>query len=231
MDFTKIHFLKFVRFFKISGKTCGFKQFYPILIVSVFCSNFCFSQSFNIDVGIGTDSQNRLFNYDFNPGIGYSFTDKDYLFAGFKFQTYSLIPKSRRDSNDLWSTTNIHNFLFDAGARYLFPFADRKKIVIGKIGFYPEVKLYFNPYVPRKLKYIDNLENEIKVKGEYDTGFAYSIGLGVYFSNKYQHYGALSFEYSTIDAFKTLRKLNFENENFDFPAKNLFSINLSIFFW
>ncbi len=192
------------------------------------------SQSYNIDGSIGTDSKNTLFLYNINPAIGYSFIDRDYFSFGFKFQTYSFIPKLDRNKDDLWSTTTIMNFMFYTGTRYLIPLVKihRNKENENTIGFYPEIKMYFNPYVPNTIKYIDNNELEIKRKGKYSTQLAYGIGFGLYFERKdYGRYLAISFEYSSIDAFKELRKLEYPNKHFDFPTQRQFSIGFSVFIW
>lgn len=188
-----------------------------------------------MDASIGTDSKNNLMIYSLNPAIGYSFTDRDYFAIGFKFQTYSLIPRYNRNKDDNWSTETVINFMFYTGTRYLIPLlkVHRNKENETTIGFYPEIKMYFNPYVPRIIKYIDNNnEAEIKRKGKYSTQFAYGIGLGIYFEKKdLGQYVAISFEYSNIDAFKELRTLEYPNKHFDFPTQRQFSIGISVFIW
>lgn len=192
------------------------------------------SQSFSIDGSIGTDSKNTLFLYNLNPSIGYSFTEKDYFFIGFKFQAYNFIPKRDRIDDDLWSTTTILNFMVDVGTKYLIPIG---KIHKGKenentIGLYPEVKIYFNPYLPNSIKYLDENDEEIKRKGKYSNQIAYGIGFGIYFERKYMgKYMAISLEYSSIDAFKEIRTLDFANKSFEFPTNRQFSLGFSYFIW
>ncbi len=206
-----------------------------IAFVLLLCiTTLCKSQSFNVDASIGTDSKNILMIFSLNPAIGYSFTDRDYFAVGFKFQTYSLIPKYDRIEGDNWSTETVINFMFCTGTRYLIPLikVHRNKENETTIGFYPELKFYFNPYVPRIIKYIDNDDIEIKRKSKYSTQFAYGIGFGIYFERKdYGKYVAISFEYSSIDAFKELRTLDYPNKHFDFPTQRQFSIGFSIFNW
>ena len=196
--------------------------------------NMSYSQSFNVDASIATDSKNTLFIYNFGPGIGYCFTDRDYIFGGMKYQVYNLIPKYDRVEDDLWSTNTIHNLLIYTGARYLLLIAKTKKDTDNEyaIGFIPEFKVYLNPYVPRRLKYINSFGEEKSVKGDYNCQVAYSFGFGVYFEPiNSDMYFALNFEYCNIDAFKTIKQLNFEGKSFDFPTMEQYSIGISIFFW
>lgn len=208
---------------------------YIIILLLLLSATIGKSQSFNVDGGMGTDSKNTIFLYNLNPAIGYSFTDKDYFAVGFKFQTYSLIPKFDRDEDDLWSTTTILNFMLYTDARYLLPLGKIHRNTENEqtIGIYPEVKLYFNPYVPNRIKYIDiDSEEKVETKGNYTTQLAYGLGFGIYFERKdYDKYLAISFEYSSIDAFKVLRTLEYQNKHFDFPTNRQFSIGFSIFVW
>lgn len=206
-----------------------------VIIFTLFAFwNMSYPQSFNVDASIATDNKNTLFIYNFSPGIGYCFTDKDYIFGGVKYQVYNLIPKYDRVEDDLWSTNTIHNLLFYTGARYLLPIAKIKKDTENEytIGFIPEFKVYLNPYVPRRLKYINSFGEEKSAKGDYNYQVAYSFGFGVYFEPiNSDMYFALNFEYSTIDAFKTIKQLNFEGKTFNFPTKEQYSIGFSFFFW
>ena len=193
----------------------------------------CFSQSFNIDGSIATDNGNNLFIYNFNPGVGVSITNNDYIFGGIKFQAYNLIPKSDRDEDDVWTTTTVLNFLVYSGVRHLIPLVRINKNSEDEyiIGIFPEGKLYFNPYVPRKLKYINDNNIEKTAEGDYSCQLAYALGFGVFFRESNEdNYLALNFEFSTIDAFKTIRTLNVENKHFDFPTQKQFSVGLSLFF-
>jgi len=209
---------------------------YILIIIFTFStfSTLSYSQSFNLDASIASDSKNTLFIYNFSPGIGYCFSDRDYIFSGIKYQVYNLIPKYDRVEDDLWSTNTVHNLLVYAGARYLFPITKIQKNTDNEhtIGFVPEVKVYLNPYVPRRLKYINSLGEEKSAKGDYSCQVAYSIGFGIYFKQiNSDNYFALNFDYSTIDAFKTIKQLNFEGKSFDFPTMEQYSIGISIFFW
>lgn len=196
--------------------------------------NTCYSQSFNVDASIATDSKNNLFIYNFNPGIGYCFAERDYIFGGLKYQVYNLIPKYNRVDDDLWSTNTIHNLLVYSGARYLIPITKIKKNTVNEytVGFIPEVKVYYNPYVPRQLKYINSSGEEVSAKGDYSCQVSYSFGLGIYFEPvNSDKYFALNFEYNTIDAFKTIKKLNYQGKTFNFPTNEQYSIGFSLFFW
>ena len=203
------------------------------------CFLFCIvsypilSQSFNIDASIATDTENNLFLYNIAPGIGHSFLKSDYLYGGFKFQSYSLISRADRDENDFWSTNNILNFMVFGGWRYnqhLFRFnrgEDNEHIV----GIYPDGRFYFNPYLPRSIKYVDDIGSEIKQTGDYATQFAYGVGVGVFFKQTQNNaYFSVKFEYSNIDAFATLRNLEYGNKHFNFPQTEQYSIGISIFF-
>jgi hypothetical protein len=192
------------------------------------------SQSVNADVGIATDASNTLFVVDLGGGIGHSFTDRDYLSGGIKFQGYSFIPKMDRIDGDSWSTETVLNVVFYSGARYLIPVLhiNRNTDEAKTVGLVPQVRMYFNPYVPRRLKYIDDNEMGVEVKGRYSTQWAYGLGFGIYFQGDDSDvYAAIMFEYSTIDAFKTIRGLQYENKSFDFPVQTQYSISLSIFKW
>lgn len=209
---------------------------YTLVFIFTLCtfSNLSYSQSFNLDASISTDSKNTLFIYNFSPGIGYCFSDRDYVFGGIKYQVYNLIPKYDRVEDDLWSTNTVHNFLVYTGARYLFPITKIKKNTDNEhiIGIMPEFKVYLNPYVPRRLKYINNLGEEKSAKGDYSCQIAYSIGFGIYFEQtNSDKYFSVTFEYNTIDAFKTIKQLDFEGKSFDFPTIEQYSIGFSIFFW
>jgi hypothetical protein len=206
-----------------------------VIIFNLFAFwNISYPQSFNVDASIATDSKNTLFIYNFSPGIGYCFTDKDYIFGGVKYQVYNLIPKYDRVEDDLWSTNTIHNLLFYTGVRYLLPTAKIKKDTDNEftIGFIPEFKVYLNPYVPRRLKYINSFGEERSAKGDYNCQVAYSLGFGVYFEPiNSDMYFALNFEYCNIDAFKTIKQLKYEGKTFNFPNKEQYSIGFSFFFW
>ena len=73
---------------------------------------------------------------------------------------------------------------------------------------------------------------EKSAKGDYSCQMAYSIGFGIYFEKtNSDKYFSVTFEYNTIDAFKTIKQLDFEGKNFDFPTIEQYSIGFSIFFW
>lgn len=202
--------------------------FFILFILSV---SICNSQTFKFDGSIATDSKGAIFIYNLNPGVGYSFIDRDYFFGGVKYQNYSLIPKGSRNEDDTWSTTTISNFMFQAGFRYYIPICRPNKNTEKEmlIGFFPECSLYFNPFVPRKIKYIDNNGQNIRLVGNYRTQFPYGIGIGIFFK-RIMGKGliAFNFEYSTIDAFRTLRDLDYKNKEFNFPDKSQYSIGISI---
>ncbi len=201
---------------------------YILLTFSIIKSS---AQSFNIDASLATDAKNNIFIWNISPGIGYSFTDKDYICGGIKFQSYSLIPSYDRDEDDLWTTTTVLNFMFYAGTRYAQPVIKTKNSK-KTLGVFPEVRLYLNPYLPRKIKFIDDNNEKVTVRGDYSMQASLGIGFGIYLMETDGNaYFALKFEYSTIDAFKTLRQLDYKNKHFDFPVDTQFSLGLSIFLW
>ena len=144
---------------------------------------------------------------------------------------YNLIPKYNRVEDDLWSTKTILNFMVFTGARYIQPLLKTKGNNKNEVGVFPEFRFYFNPYLPRSIKYIDDNDMEIIVRGDYSLQFSFGFGFGIYIMEVGgSAYLALKFEYSTIDGFETLKKLNYD-KHFDFPENRQISIGLSLFVW
>lgn len=199
-------------------------------------SNHLKSQSYNFDIGLGTDPRNAVMIRNLDAGIGYSFTDNDYFALGFKLQYYLLIPRNMRDDYDLWSTTDKMNILTYAEGRYHIPLK-RSNINTQQeqiFGFYPFARFYFDPYLPRRLKYISDNDSGIQlleVKSDYGLQFGYGIGLGFYFEPKYRKNSlAITLEYNTLDGFEKLKEVVTLwpiNE----PGPSQFTLGISIFFW
>ncbi len=202
-----------------------------LLILSLISGH---AQSFNLDMGLGTDTKNQLFIYNWSGGGGYSFTDNDYIFGGVKLQSYRLVPRHEADTTDIWVTNSLLNFVIEGGGRYLVPLkkGDLNNENSTTIGFYPEAKFYFNPYVPRQINYYDTQGNAFSVKTDYGVQLAYGLGFGIYFmAPDGPVYFAITFEYSNLDAFKLLRHEDYKTDNLNIPTSQQFTLGISLFAW
>ncbi len=179
------------------------------------------AQSYNFDVSLATDTENKIFIYNASAGIGHSFTDNDYFYSGAQFQLYDFAPHY------------FVNLELYSGMRYAQPIMKTHK---GRnlMGIFPDLRLYFSPYIPRRFVYYNNSNERLEIYGDYACQFAYGIGFGIFLTEADDGdvYFALRFEYNTIDAFQSLRKLKFKDGiTFDFPRKNQFVIELTLFVW
>ena len=172
------------------------------------------SQSFTVDFGLGTDSNHVLALRNLNGSVGYSFNDKDYLAHGLKLQSYSIVPRWERSSDDQWTTHTLLNLAAYSEGRYhlhLLRINDGTEKE-RSIGCYPQVRLYFAPYLPRRIKYLgsgDDYSDMLEVRAEYGAQLAFGLGAGIFIEPKYSsYYLAVSIEYSTLDGLRQLRGVN-----------------------
>lgn len=205
-----------------------------LLLLSVFYATYELNaQSYVFNVGMGADTDNISLIYNVSAGIGHTFIENDFVFGGLKFQTYNLVPKSDRDENDMWSTHTVSCFEFFTGMRYaqpIFTKTEKRSNEEYRVGIYPELKLLFNPYVPKNFKYINSNDEKRSITGSFNSQISYSLGFGIYKEMTQRHtFTALHFEFSNSDAFKTIRTFQIEDKNIDFPAGSQFSIGISLF--
>lgn len=188
----------------------------------------------HLEAGIGNqgDDNSKILT-DVAIGAGYSIYDNLYFFSGMKLQThYWIDPVRIKDfEEDNWDlTSRLHTISIYTGSRLsvnLFQFKEGAKFK--HFGFFPEFRLYFDPWIPRKFSYSHDY-NIVTQKGPFESQLSYGYGGGIYIGSVHEAYFALKFEYRNADPYRTLRKMDYPGEEFDFPEANQFLLSLSVQF-
>ena len=169
------------------------------------------SQSFNVDsgVGLGVKPTGERLGLHLSPGIGYSFNDQDYLYGGIQLDFYRLRDSETTDPL-AFETESIISSAILGGYRYLFPIGvlheatSREK----RFGLFPEVRLYLNPYLPRRIEFLNDQGETVILKGDHKIQVAYGVALGIYFEpHDSASYFAIKVELNNLDMFEVLRTL------------------------
>ncbi len=206
---------------------------FSILVFCVISS--CRAQTFNFETFLGTDPHLKKQSIHFGIDFGYSIIDKGNVHFGIRGIRYFIEP--RRDLSDVEKqniTTDLYPIYFYTGSRFylpLFKFAKGKENE-GIVGIMPEGRLFFTPWNPREMKYKTIDGQYVTVTGKFQPHLCYGLGGGIYIERP--NYGSvvvLKCEYTTMDAFKTLRTLDYGNKEVDFPGAVVITLGFSFFKW
>lgn len=168
--------------------------------------------TYRLELGVGGSP---YFDYDIvqtvSGGIGYSFFEELTVFGGLNMfsQRSYLFPFEVENEDAEWEeyqTEHLTSFLFQVGIHHsltLKTFSkNRSQWEYKRIGIFPEVNAYFNPYLNRKYK----AENGSEIKAPYQTQFAYGLGGGVLYGS-WKMYLALKYECNTIDNLESIHNI------------------------
>ena len=167
--------------------------------------------TYRFELGIG---KSPYIEYDIartvSGGIGYCFFEELTIFSGFNmFSQSSYIFPFEVTEDEKWGdgkTKRLTSFLLQAGVQYSFTLKtftkNRSQWEYKRIGIFPEINSYFNPYLNRKYE----MESGEKFKVPYSTQFAYGIGGGILYGS-WKMYLALKYECNTIDNLESINKL------------------------
>lgn len=171
---------------------------------------------------------------DFSVAAGYS-TPKDfYFYGGLNFQTHYWedgIFFEEDESEYTEATPKLYNLAIYTGANYpLTLFNMKDGVTFQHFGIYPEFRIYFSPFLPRKFSdYADDYSDEIITqKGPSKSQLSFGIGGGIFIGNIREALIALKFEYRTDDTYQTLRRMDFPGRKYEFPRRNQYVLSLCV---
>jgi len=183
-------------------------------------------------------------NYDAGIAFGYSVIKGESLnngvsstgFVGVKVQKFPIVsPASLRKEEDKFNglTTDLWNFPVFVGLRSAFNLFEVKKGTGSYIGVFPECRLYFSPFLPRKIDYLEHQEYPEpdivrSIKGKRMSQWATGFGGGIYYGNLNRAFLALKFETNSIDSFESIRSLDYKKDVFGSRSRQ-FIISLSLY--
>lgn len=168
--------------------------------------------SYRLELGAGISP---YFDYNvaqtLSGGVGYSFFEELTIYGGvnmFSQRTY-LFPFELGNEDDRWEEDRTESFtsiLLQGGIHHSLTLKtfkkDRSQWEYTRIGVFPEINAYFNPYLNRKYK----VEEGVGYKAPYSTQFAYGLGGGILYGS-WSRYLALKYECNTIDNLESINKL------------------------
>lgn len=167
--------------------------------------------TYRFDLGIGGSPYSEHFiAKTVNGSIGYCFFEELTVFGGINVftQTSQFIfsdSDGDYDYREENKTMGVTSFLLQAGVHHSLTLKtftkDRSQWEFKRIGVFPEVNVYFNPYLKRK--YTDGIDD---YKGDYASQFAYGLGGGILYGS-WKSYIALKYECNSIDNLASISKL------------------------
>ncbi|TAJ09697.1 hypothetical protein DMA11_19845 [Marinilabiliaceae bacterium JC017] len=168
--------------------------------------------TYRLELGVGGSP---YFEHDIvqtvSGGIGYSFFEELTIFGGINMfsQSSYLFPFEAESEDASWEenkTERLTSFLLQAGIHHSLTLKtftkDKSKWEYKRIGIFPEINAYFNPYLNRKYK----MENGEEYKAPYSTQLAYGFGGGIFYGS-WKMYLALKYECNTIDNLESINEL------------------------
>jgi len=204
-----------------------------ILLLQFVSLTVC-AQTFNLEMLAGTDPEFKKNSWHLGMDVGYPIFDMANIHGGFRLTSHVVEPKwNLSDEEKRNLTTSIYNFYFYAGSRVFLPVFkfNKGQENVTTVGIMPECRLFFTPWNPRKFKYKTD-DGYITATGKFQPHFCYGIGGGIYIERT--EYGpaiVLKCEYTTMDAFKTLRTLDYSGRDMDFSGAVVITLGLSLFKW
>lgn len=187
-----------------------------VLICIVICFGFVSSSlaqlTYRLELGVGGSP---YFEHDIvqtvSGGIGYSFFEELTVFGGINMfsQSSYLFPFEAESEDASWEedkTERLTSFLLQAGIHHSLTIKtftkNKSQWEYKRIGIFPEINAYFNPYLNRKYK----IENGEEYKASYASQLSYGLGGGVFYGS-WKMYLALKYECNTIDNLESVSKL------------------------
>lgn len=193
------------------------------------------AQTFNFEALLGTDPMLKKQSVHLGADAGYSLFDRANIHGGLRWSHHFVEARGGMSDEEKENrTTGLNTIYLYTGTRVflpLFKFAKGKENE-GIVGIMPEGRLFFTPWNPRKFKYKSSNEEYVTVTGKFQPHLCYGLGGGIYLERP--NYGSvvvLKCEYTTMDAFKTLRTLDYGNKEVDFPGAMVITLGFSIFKW
>ena len=190
-----------------------------------------------VEVGTGLQGYEWM-NYDVGVAFSYSLIEDGLLigFLGVKVQKFPLASSSHlRGNKNMYNglTTDLWNFPVFVGLRSAFNLFEVKKGTGSYIGVFPECRLYFSPFLPRKIDYLEHQEYPEpdivrSIKGKRMSQWATGFGGGIYYGNLNRAFLALKFETNSIDSFESIRSLDYKKDVFGSRSRQ-FIISLSLY--
>ncbi|MGL1887323.1 MAG: hypothetical protein OCD76_12490 [Reichenbachiella sp.] len=201
------------------------------LLLYSFQSN---AQSFGFDIStsLALNLMDNILPVHLNASVGHGVSDQDIFFGGVQLSMYGLSTDEEEVEDE-----SIFSIELFGGYHHLFALSSTKDEwgeVISEWGICTEVRLYFNPLVPRKYEYENDAGEMINVKGDYDVQLGYGIRIGWYKESweKSDRYWSLWMEFNTNDPYKILRTLEIpEVDEGLFPSRSRIAFGLSLFIW
>lgn len=146
----------------------------------------------------------------FNGGIGYTFFEELTVNAGLNlFSQDSYLFKFELSEEDEWDAEGKESFtslLLQSGISYSLTLKtfrkDKDPWDYKRVGIYPEMKGYFNPWVNRRYE----IQESEKIKVPSATQLAVGFGGGVFYGS-WKMYLVLKYECNNIDNLESIGKL------------------------
>lgn len=168
--------------------------------------------TYRLGTGIGISP---YFDHDIvqtvSGDIGYCFFEELTIFGGMNLfsQSSYLFPFELESEEARWEedkTERLTSLLLQTGIHHsltLKTFTKNKsQWEYTRIGLFPELNAYFNPYLNRKYR----ISNDETYKTAYSTQWAYGCGGGVFYGT-WKLYVALKYEFNTIDNIKSISQI------------------------
>ncbi len=184
-----------------------------LLISICFCLffiNSVFSQlTYTLEIGYGISPYGEHnIAKTFNGGIGYTFLDELLIYGGINFFRQGDDFYSQEEYSEIneYKTNEVGSFIFQGGIHNtinLKTFVEDKGVLeYRRIGVFPDVKFYFNPFPDKEYK----LESGKVYTVPRKVQFAYGLGVGIFYGS-WKNHVALKYEFNTIDNLKAISKV------------------------
>jgi hypothetical protein len=186
-----------------------------IYLFSFYClllSQWAWSQiTYHFGAGIGgSPYSDYSVAKTINGGIGYTFFEELTFHGGLNlFSQDSYLFKFELGEEEEWRGEGKESFtslLLQGGISYSLTLKtftkDRDPWDYKRIGIYPEIRGYYNPWVYREFE----TEGGEKIKAPYSTQFAHGIGGGILYGS-WKIFVVLKYECNNIDNLESIGKL------------------------
>ena len=200
-------------------------SFVILFITMQLCPHFIWGQSFIYgDLGVGNQGDDNVAFVNFELGGGYVLFNNFNCFGGIKLDKYYLDVEVEEDSDFDETNALFTANLFIGAANYFKIAAFDEDATFKSFGFFPEVRFFFNPLLPRKISYEDN-GMLYKRTGGWKVQTSIGYGGGVYFKTS-SGLIALKFEWNLNDPFEVLRGMEYGEADMPFSKGNQLLISL-----
>lgn len=182
------------------------------------------------ELGLGIQDNNNSATL-IEGGVGYSYLGI-YGFGGMKLGVHNM-------SNYPFSSYNqrnpfdeyLFNFSLLTGLRYNISIYKNSSASIEHIGVFPEYRFYYTPFLTNKISYYNDQEEIITVTGGgAQSNFAQGFGIGIFAGELDEGAFYLKFEFNTLNPFKVLNTLSYENSTIYFGAPQQYAITLGYYY-